>query len=265
MDLAIDDRVAVVTGGSKGIGKAIAETLAAEGADVCICARGEDELEDAAAEMDGDVLTAQVDVTDPDDVEELVEETVEEFGGIDVLVNNAGTTGSFERLDSVPEEEWRTVIDTNLFGTMRVTKAALPHLKEGDGGSVVNVASDAGLMPHDKMPQYNASKAAIINLTQNLSKAYLGEGVRVNAVAPPTTRTPLVQAMFEEIADERNISVEEAERAFLEEEKPALQFDRVAEPEEVAPVVAFLASDLASYVSGSTYRVDGGGVPTIDV
>jgi 3-oxoacyl-[acyl-carrier protein] reductase len=148
---------------------------------------------------------------------------------------------------------------------MRVIKTALPHLRADDWGRIVNVASDAGLMPHDKMPQYNASKAAMVNLTTSLSKAYADEGLLVNAVAPPTTRTPLVESMFEEIAEERDITTAEAEQAFLNEEKPEITFDRVAEPEEVAPVVAFLASDAASYVTGATYRIDGGGIPSINV
>lgn len=265
MDLGIDEKAAIVTGGSKGIGKAIATRLAEEGARVCICARDEDQLAAAAADINGDVLTVQADVTVREDVEQLVEETVETFGTIDILVNNVGTTGSFESLEHVPEEEWQTVFETNLFGTMRMIETALPYLQANDWGRIVNVASDAGLMPHDKMPQYNASKAAMINLTTSLSKAYADDGLLVNAVAPPTTRTPLVESMFEEMADERNITVEEAEQAFLAEEKPALQFDRVAEPEEVAPVVALLASDMASYITGATYRIDGGGIPTINV
>ncbi len=265
MNLGIEDKAALVTGASKGIGNAIATTLAEEGAKVAICARGEDELDAAAEEIDGDVLPIQADVTDDDDIENLVGETVETFGTIDILVNNVGATGSFEKLDAVERDEWHEVIETSLISSMAVTQEALPHLRADDWGRVVNVASDAGLMPHDKMPQYNAAKAGMINLTKNLSKAYAPEGLLVNAVAPGTTRTPLVEGMFEEMADERGITTDEAEQAFLDEEKPSIAFDRVAEPEEVAPVVAFLASDLASYVTGATYRVAGGSIPTINV
>lgn len=265
MDLGIDGKAAIVTGGSKGIGKAIAAELADEGAHVVICGRGEEDLTAAADELGESVLPVQADVTDDADVQQLVEETVDEFGTVDILVNNVGTTGSFEKLEDVPREEWQSVIETTLFSAMAVTDETLPYLREDDWGRIVNVASDAGLMPHGKMPQYNASKAGLINLTTNLSRAYAGNGLRVNAIAPGTTRTPLVEEMMEDMAEERGITSEEAEQVFLEEEKPMIDIERFAEPEEVAAVVAFLASDLASYVTGSTYRIDGGAIPSIDV
>lgn len=265
MDLGLDDKAAIVTGGSKGIGKAIAESLAEEGARVAICARGEDELAATAEEINGEVLAVPADVTDDSDVERLVEETVEEFGTVDVLVNNVGTTGSFEPLADVPREEWEDVLETTLFSAMAVTKEALPRLREDDWGRIVNVASDAGLMPHGKMPQYNAAKAGLINLTTNLSRAYADDGLLVNAIAPGTTKTPLVEDMMDEMSEERGITPAEAERAFLEEEKPLIDVERFAEPEEVAAVATFLASDAASYVTGSTYRIDGGAIPSIDV
>lgn len=265
MDLGIDDKAAIVTGASKGIGKAIAETLADEGARVAICARGEDDLADAADDIDGEVTAVQADVTDDEDVERLVSETVDAFGTVDILVNNVGTTGSFERLHDVPRDEWRDVLETSLLSTMAVTDEALPHLRDDDWGRIVNVASDAALMPHGKMPQYNAAKAGMVNLTTNLSRAYADDGLLVNAVAPGTTMTPLVEGMMEEMMEERGITKEEAEQAFLEEEKPLIDVERFAEPEEVAGVVAFLASDVASYVTGSTYRIDGGAIPSVDV
>ncbi|MEE6208817.1 glucose 1-dehydrogenase [Salarchaeum sp. III] len=265
MDLGIDGKAAIVTGGSKGIGKAIAERLAGEGAQVTVCARGADTLEAAAAEIDGDVLPVQADVTDQEDVDRLVARTVEEYGTVDVLVNNVGTTASFDPLDSVPREEWEFVMETTLFSAMAVTKTALPYLREDDWGRVVNVASDAALMPHAKMPQYSAAKAGLVNLTTNLSRAYADDGLLVNAIAPGTTMTPLVEEMMADIAEERGITESEAVQVFLEEEKPMIDIERFADPEEVAGVAAFLASDVASYVTGSTYRIDGGAIPSIDV
>lgn len=266
MDLGIAGRAAIVTGSSKGIGKAIASALVDEGCQVTICARDGDELRATADEIgnNGDVLSVETDVTDFDDVERLVDETRNSFGSIDILVNNVGTTGSFELLDAVPHEEWEQVMETNVYATAEVTRQVLPDMRKQGWGRIVNVASDAGIMPHAAMPQYNASKAAVINMTKSFSKSYGDEGVLVNAIAPPTTRTPLVEEMFEEMAEERGISTDEAEQQFLDEEKPQIVFDRVAEPEEVAGVAAFLASEQASYVTGSTYRIDGGGIAAID-
>lgn len=265
MDLGIEDKTAIVTGGSKGIGKAIAEMLLDEGAQVMICARGEDALSAATSELEGKVEAVQADVTDDEDIQYLIDETIERFGSIDILINNVGTTGSFEKLDAVPKEEWESVLDTTLFSAMAVTKAALPYLKEDNWGRIVNVASDAGLMPHGKMPQYNAAKAGMINLTTNLSLAYAEDGLLINAIAPGTTRTPLVEGMMEEMAEERGITPDEAARAFLEEEKPKIDLKRLAEPEEIAAVTVFLASDMASFVTGSTYRIDGGAIPSMNV
>lgn len=265
MDLGVEGKTAIVTGGSKGIGKAIADVLLDEGARVVICARGEGALETAVNELEGDVSAVQADVTDEEDIQRLIDETVDTFGGIDILINNVGTTGSFEKLDSVPRQEWKHVIDTTLFSAMAMTKAALPYLKEDGWGRIVNVASDAGLMPHGKMPQYNAAKAGMINLTTNLSLAYAEDGLCINAIAPGTTRTPLVEDMMETMAEERGITPDEAARAFLEEEKPMIDITRLAEPEEIAAVVVFLASDMASFVTGSTYRIDGGAIPSMNV
>jgi NAD(P)-dependent dehydrogenase (short-subunit alcohol dehydrogenase family) len=264
MDLGIEDKAAIVTGGSKGIGKAIAETLAEEGARVAICARDEEELAAAAADIDGETLAVPTDVTDDGDVANLIEETVDAFGTVDILVNNVGVTGSFEPLDAVPRAEWESVIETTLVSAMAVTKAALPHIREDEWGRILNVASDAGVMPHGEMPQYNAAKAGMINLTNSLSRAYAEDGLTVNAIAPGTTKTPLVEQMMEDMAEERGITPAEAERAFLDEEKPLIDIKRFAEPEEIAAVAAFMVSDLASYVTGATYRAEGGGIPSIN-
>ena len=265
MNFGIEEQVAIVTGGTKGIGRAIAETLAEEGCYVAICARSDPEsVAEVIAPEPGQVIGVACDVTVPADVASLVDETLEAFGGIDILVNNVGILGSERPFHEIPDEEWREVIDVNIMGTVRVTREVLPHMREQGSGVVVNVASEAGTQPDPFKTHYDATKAAMINMTKNLSKTYGDEGIRVNAVSPATTKTPLVEEIFEERAAETGRSLEAVEREFIAEEKPGIVTDRLGEPEDVGSVVAFLASEKAAFVHGANWRVDGGSIWTID-
>ena len=265
MELGLKDRVAIVTGASKGLGKAIALELAREGCKVVLCARGEDELEETAGEVRefGEALAVVADVTSPEDVENIVEETINRFGNVDILVNNAGGVGNPAAFDELTDEEWKEVLELNLLSAVRLTRAVLPHMREQGWGRIINVASESGVQPDPFMPHYNASKAALINLTKSLSKAYGQEGILVNAVAPAFVMTPLVEGMLAEAAQESGGSIEDAEAAFLEESRPHIVVGRSGDAEETAAVVAFLASERASFVTGSNYRVDGGSVASI--
>ncbi len=265
MDLGLKDKVAIVSGASKGIGKAIALELAREGCRVVLCARGEENLREAAGEVGkvGDALAVPADVTKPEEVEKLVEEAVVHYGRIDILVNNAGGVGRPATFEELSDEEWAEVLDLNLLSAVRLTRAALPYMREQGWGRVINVASESGIQPDPYMPHYNASKAALINLTKSLSKAYGPEGILVNVVSPAFVMTPLVEGMIAEEAQKRGISTEEAEEIFLEEGRPNIVVGRAGTSEETAAVVAFLASERASFVAGSNYRVDGGSVASI--
>jgi len=248
------DGTAVVTGASKGIGRAVAERFAAEGANVAICARTEDEIEAAATEIsdthDGDAVGVACDVRDREGVDAFVETAVERFGGVDALVNNAGAS-FVAGFDDISENGWQSVVDVNLTGTVNCTQAAADSLKEsgadGTASTVVNVSSLAGVQGSPYMSHYGAAKAAIQNLTRSLAAEWAGDGVRVNCVAPGYVATPGVEAQM-------GVSPGEVDRETVDR--------TVGTPEEVADIVHFLASDAASFVTGET--LPAAGVPEIE-
>lgn len=267
MELGLEGRSALVTGASLGIGRTIAERLAEAGCNVAICARNEERLEATAAELSGrgpNVHAVTADVTDPEAVEALVDETVDAFGTVHVLVNNVGHTGNLSPFHELSDEEWESILDVNLLSAVRVTRAVLSLMREQGWGRIVNVASESGVQPDAVKPHYNASKAALINLTKSLSKAYGEEGILVNAVSPATTWTPLVEDIFRERAAETGATVEEVAERYLNEDRPNIAVGRLGRPEDVADVVAFLASERASFVTGANYRVDGGSIASMD-
>jgi NAD(P)-dependent dehydrogenase (short-subunit alcohol dehydrogenase family) len=269
VELGLENKVAVVTGSSKGIGKAIALELAREGCRVMLAARGGDDLEQATEDVRRtrgieDVLAVVADVTKADEVEGLIDETVARFGTVDILVNNAGGTGRRSSFHELSDEEWFEILDLNLISAVRLTRAVLPHMRRQRWGRIINVASESGSQPSALKPHYNAAKAALINLTKSLSKAYGEYGILVNAVSPATTITPAVEELMAEEARRKSLPPHEREAAFVRENKPDIVAGRLGRPQETAWVVAFLASERASFVTGANYRVDGGSVTSIN-
>ncbi|MFB6072792.1 MAG: SDR family NAD(P)-dependent oxidoreductase [Halobacterium sp.] len=236
---------AVVTGASSGIGRAVAERFAADGADVVVCSREQgnvDPVAEGIREDGGSALAVECDVTDRDAVDALVDATVEEFGGLDVLVNNAGASfvAGFE---DITPNGWQTVVDVNLTGTYHCTQAAAEHLQDG-GGAVVNVASVAGQEGAPYMSHYAAAKAGVVNLTRTLAMEWAPRGVRVNCVAPGFVATPGLESQM-------GVSADDVDRGEVDR--------RIGVSEEIADVARFLASPAASFVVGET--VTAGGVP----
>jgi 3-oxoacyl-[acyl-carrier protein] reductase len=266
MDLGLKGKVALVTGSSKGIGRSIAVALAREGCQVVISARGAAELDNTAADIrkgGGTVHSVAADVTKPEDVQRLADETIKSFGTVHILVNNAGGIGRFAAFEDLTDDEWLAIFNLNVLSAIRMTRAVLPAMKKQKWGRIINISSESGTQPDARMPHYNASKAALNNLTKSLSKAYGKYNILVNTVSPAFIRTPLVEEMLAEQARAHGLSVELAERNFLNENRPNIVLSRAGEPDETAGIVVFLASEAASFITGSNYRVDGGSVASI--
>ena len=266
MELNLKGKVAIITGGSKGIGKGIAAALLKEGAIVVLTARNADELEDTAAmfRLQGNEVWAVVaDMAKEADLEHLVTSTVQRYGHIDILVNNAGGIGSVGPLDTISMSQWRQVFEVNFFGLVALTALVVPHLKKQGGGRIINISSENAEQPDPDMGHYNATKAALNNYSKTLSQNYGKDNILVNTVSPAFIRTPLVDDMLEGIAKEKGISTEAAAKEFLKERRPYQVLGRPGLPEETGSIVAFLASDQASFITGAVFRVDGGSVGTV--
>lgn len=266
MDLGLKDRVVVVTGSSRGIGRAIASAFACEGCRLTINGRHGKDLEAAAAEMRGGPGTVDAiiaDVTTPEGCRHLIDETVARCGTIHVLVNNTGGIGRLGAFAELTDQEWLDVFNLNVMSAVRVTRAALPHMQKQKWGRIINISSESGTQPDPVMPHYNAAKAAITNLTKSLSKAYAGDNILVNTVSPSLIRTELVEQMFAAEAKAQGVSVDEAEKIHVRGFRPNILFGRAGRPRETAGIVLFLASNEATFITGSNFRVDGGSVASI--
>jgi 3-oxoacyl-[acyl-carrier protein] reductase len=259
MDLGLDGKACIVTGATRGIGLATARALCGEGARVLFVGRDGDELMRASDECGGDCLVA--DVTDPHDAQLVVATCVEQLGGLDVLVNNAGT--SFVRpLDELSDDDWQGQWELNVMAPLRLMRLAAPRMARAGGGRIVNVASSAGKRPSLTNAAYSVTKSAQLSLSRVFADAYAGQGVLVNAVAPGATASPLWVGdggLADQASRLRGITREEA----LEAQAARVPLGRLGTPEEVAAVVVFLCSERASDVTGAAWSVDGGTFPSI--
>ena len=265
MDLGFNGRLAVVTGADSGIGLHTAMTLVAEGAKVLMTDMKEESLEDAVNQVKGkgsaEVYSVVADLTNLDDVKKLLSKA-DELGGAAVLAHLAGTRGAAGDFLELTDEGWLDTLNTDLMSAVRVCRAFIPGMRGRGYGRIVLTASENAVQPYAEETPYNAAKAGVINLTKGLSKAYGKDGVHVNVVSPAYVRTPMTDKMMEQRAAKMGTSVDEAVQSFLEEKRPGINFDRRGKPQEIANVITFLCSDLAMYVDGANYRVDGGAVQT---
>ena len=241
----LDDKVVIVTGAGRGIGRGIVEKLAAEGARVVVSDVDEESARDTAEAVGGGAVGLRADVTSKESVEAMVAEVVERFGRVDVLVNNAGWDKVEPFLKS-NESDWERVIAINLYGTLHCCKAVLPVMVEQEYGKVVNIGSDAGRVGSSGEAVYSAAKGGIISFTKTLAREMARYKINVNCICPGPADTPL----FAEIGEE-NPKLKEALQK-------AIPFRRLALPQDLANAVAFLASDEAEYITGQTLSVSGG-------
>ncbi|MCD6250126.1 MAG: 3-oxoacyl-[acyl-carrier-protein] reductase [candidate division Zixibacteria bacterium] len=236
------NQVAVITGSARGIGLAIARRFAVAGAKVVICDIDETGVAEAAAQLSGGALGIKADVTSVDEVTALFDQTMKELGRVDVVVNNAGITRDTLML-RMKEEDWDMVLDINLKGSFLVTKAASRIMMKQRSGRIVNISSVVGLTGNAGQANYSASKAGLIGLTKSSAKELAARGITVNAVAPGFIETEMTRAMPDAAKEE-----------FLKQ----VLINRPGTPDDIASAVMFLASDMASYITGQVLIVDGG-------
>ena len=260
MDLGLRGKVVLVAASSKGLGKACAMGFAREGADVAISARNVDTLLDTAQEIRGEtdarVFDIRADMSVPEDIETLVSATVEHFGGLDIVVANAGgpPPGYLSTLD---EQDFLDAINTNLMGTIRLIRAAVPHLEARGGGSIVTITSAGVKQPINNLLLSNTARPGVVGFVRSIATELGPKNIRVNNVGPGATNTDRIRETTER-AIEHAIAEGGTREDALRNMASAIPLGRIGEPEEFANVVVFLASPAASYVTGATVVVDGG-------
>jgi NAD(P)-dependent dehydrogenase (short-subunit alcohol dehydrogenase family) len=251
--MKLADKVAIITGGNSGIGKATAELFSREGARVCITGRNEKRCQEVVAEINntgGQAIFVVADVRFADDCRKTVEATIEAFGRVDILLNNAGVYFA-ETTVECSEEHWDLTVDVSLKGTFLMSKFALPSMIEQGSGVIINVSSGWGVQGGEKAVSYCAAKGGIVVMTKAMAIDHGAQGIRVNCLSPGDVKTPMLDA------DARSQGMTVAEYEAAAAQRP---IGRVGTPEELAKAALFLASDDSTYMTGANLVVDGGGI-----
>ncbi|MGR3631418.1 MAG: SDR family NAD(P)-dependent oxidoreductase [Limimaricola soesokkakensis] len=264
MDLGIKGKRALITGGSGGMGIEVAKLLIEEGAHPFLTDIDEDALAEADRQIGGTAGYMAADLTDTAQISALKDKLAEQ-GGSDILVHAAGVTGAKGDPLEMTDDDWMEAWEIDFMSAVRLSRALVPGMVEKGWGRVVFVTSENAVQPYADEAVYNAAKAALLNFTKCVSMPYAPKGVLFNTVSPAFIETPMTDGMMEKRAKELGVSKEEAIESFLKEERPFLTLGRRGKVEEVAPVIALLCSDRASFTVGSAYRVDGGSVGTMNI
>ncbi len=263
MELDLQNKIAIVTGGSKGIGRAAALALAQEGADVAICARGTDELNNAAADIHAQtgrrILPIPADTGQPDDIQNLVDSTASQLGGIDILINNAvnSTAAPFMELS---DADWLNHINVKIMGYVRCARAVIPYMRQRGGGRIINIGGMAARYSNPLTNSNGVTNASVSNMAKNLADQVAADGILVNCIHPGTTRTPRQTMILERQAQDANITLAEAEARAI----AAIPIGRMVEPQDIADLILFLVSNRAGAITGQTIGVEGGAVRAIN-
>jgi NAD(P)-dependent dehydrogenase (short-subunit alcohol dehydrogenase family) len=262
VDQGLSDRVAIVTGASKGIGRQVAVDLGAEGCHVVLCGRDETALREAVAAVEqrgARAITVAVDMEVRDSAGHIVRRAMDEFGRIDILVNNAGGNNP-RRLLNLSDDDWQQGFEQNFFSSVRLALACVPVMQERGWGRIVNVASTFAREPDPLFGPYSAAKAALVNFSRNLSMAFAADGVLTNCVLPGITITEGVEANAAVASERLGVSTDEVMARMIA--KDPIDIARFGEPSDVANAVLFLASEQAAWITGATLAVDGGTIRT---
>ena len=255
-DLGLAGKVAIITGGSDGLGRAAAQRLASEGANVAICGRRRDYLEQAARELSADaggtVIPVQADVTSADDCTRLVDETERQFGGIDILMNNAGASAA-SLLEDVTDDAWQADFDLKVMAAVRLCRAVVPSMRARGGGSIVNASIGGGKAPPAGQLPTSLTRAAGLNLTKSLANEFAPANIRVNAICIGLLKS----AQWERRAGEDGLD------ALYQRMGEKVPLGRVGEAEDYGDLAAFLCSSRASYITGTSINLDGGMCPVL--
>lgn len=252
MELGLKGKIAVVTGGSDGIGRATALRLAQEGADVAVCARRQEPLDQTAAELrkaGAQVLAVSADMSKKADIDRFIKAVIERFGRIDILVNNAGTSARGKFLE-IEDDAWSADLELKVFGAIRCTRLAVPYMKKQGGGRIINITISSAKQPGAESYPTSVSRAAGLALTKALSKEYAANNILVNTVCIGKIKSGQHVRRY----TRERVSAED----YYRQTSKDIPLGRVGEAEEVANVIAFLASDAASYVTGTSVNLDGG-------
>ncbi len=243
--MELKGKVALVTGGAQGIGKAVALMLAQHGADVIVADVNLEKAQETAKEVEATgrgAMAVKVDITRLNDVEQMVESAIARFGKVDILINNAGIARD-KLILRMTEEDWDAVLDVNLKGTFHCTKTVIKHMSKQRSGKIVNIASVVGEMGNAGQANYSASKAGVIGLTKTIAREFAQRGINVNAIAPGYIQTPMTDVLPDKAKEEL---------------KRMIPMERLGQPEDVAHAVLFLVSEASSYITGQVLNVNGG-------